>query len=117
MSLPLHVLLQLSASVHPHLLSQGHARALALPENIPNPGPVSPGVGGTVTTLLSWTKWLALAACSASAVIAGGMIAIGSTTQRTGLAERGKSALLWSVIGAVVAAVGIPLVNHAFSIG
>jgi hypothetical protein len=99
------------------MLARGPARAVALSQSIPNPAPVSPAAGGAIATLIAWIKWLALAACGASAVMAGGMIAIGSTTQRTGLAERGKTALLWSVIGAVVVGVGIPLVNHAFSIG
>ncbi|HLX49441.1 MAG TPA: hypothetical protein VKS82_14025 [Streptosporangiaceae bacterium] len=90
----------------------------ALQGNVPNPAPLSPAAGGTaIATLIAWVKWLALAACGASAVMAGGMIAIGSTTQRSGLAERGKTALLWSVAGAVVVGAGIPLVNHAFSIG
>ncbi|HEY2579891.1 MAG TPA: hypothetical protein VGI74_26560 [Streptosporangiaceae bacterium] len=113
----LHTLSQLSASAHPGLLAHlpGHVSAAAA--NVPNPAPLSPAAGGAITTLIAWVKWLALVACGASAVMAGGMIAIGSTTQRTGLAERGKTALLWSVIGAVVVSIGIPLVNRAFSIG
>jgi hypothetical protein len=93
-----------------------HALSL-LSASVPNPAPLSPAAGGAIATLIAWVKWLALAACGASAVMAGGMIALGSTTRHTGLAERGKTALLWSVVGAVVVGVGIPLVNHAFSIG
>jgi hypothetical protein len=97
------------------LLASAHGAIRAA--GIPNPAPASPGPGsGAVAELLSWVKWLALAACAASAVAAGGMIAIGSTTRRAELAERGKSSLLWSVIGAVIVAIGIPLVNHAFRI-
>jgi hypothetical protein len=62
-------------------------------------------------------KWLALAACAASAAAAGGMIAVGSVTRRAELAARGKASLLWSVVGAVVVAIAVPLVNHAFRLG
>jgi hypothetical protein len=116
MSLPLHVLSQLSASGHLGLLAFRPGRLIAASGNVPNPAPANPGIGGAVSTLISWVKWLALAACGACAVAAGAMIAVGNTTQRSGLAERGKSALVWSVIGAVVVGVGIPLVNHAFSL-
>lgn len=101
-------------SLLPHVLSQLAASA----GNIPNPAPLSPGPGsGAVASLLAWTKWLALAACAASAVAAGGMIAVGSVTRRSELAARGKAGLAWSVVGAVVVAVAIPLVNHAFRLG
>lgn len=101
-------------SLLPHVLFQLAASA----GNIPNPAPASPGPGsGAVASLLAWTKWLALAACAASAVAAGGMIAVGSVTRRSELAARGKAGLAWSVVGAVVVAVAIPLVNHAFRLG
>jgi hypothetical protein len=125
MSLPLHILSQLAASSRPglHVLRAGAAGALhsarvAWTAGVPNPAPASPGPGsGAVTTLLAWVKWLALAACAASAVAAGGMIAVGSATRRAELAERGKASLLYAVAGAVVVAIGIPLVNRAFRIG
>jgi hypothetical protein len=102
----LHVLSQLAVSAHLWLA------------DVPNPPPASPGPGGgAVTTLLAWVKWLALAACAGSAVVAGGMIAVGSVTCRSELAARGKSGLVWSVVGAIVVAIGIPLVNHAFRLG
>jgi hypothetical protein len=97
----------------PHLLALSQLAA-----SVPNPAPASPGAGaGAITTLISWVKWLALAACAMSAVVAGGMMAVGSTSRRSGLAERGKVALLWSVAGAVVVAIGIPLINQAFRLG
>ncbi|HUZ24171.1 MAG TPA: hypothetical protein VMV07_10455 [Streptosporangiaceae bacterium] len=113
------ILSQLAASAHPGLLaiSSGAAHAVQV-ANVPNPAPASPGPGGgAVTTLLAWVKWLALAACGASAIAAGGMIAAGSVTRRAELAERGKASLLWSVVGAVIVGIGIPLVNHAFRLG
>ncbi|HUC58064.1 MAG TPA: hypothetical protein VMA95_11735 [Streptosporangiaceae bacterium] len=101
----------------PHALSLLAASAHYL-GNIPNPPPASPGPGGgAIATLLAWTKWIALAACAGSAVAAGGMIAVGSVSHRADLAARGKAGLLWAVGGAIVVAIGIPLVNHAFSLG
>ena len=119
MSLPLHLLSELAASTQlgPLALRPDHLRAL-LVADVPNPAPLSPGPGGgAITALLAWMKWLALAACGASAIVAGGMMAAGSTTRRSELAERGKTALLWSVVGAIVVAIGIPLVNQAFRLG
>jgi hypothetical protein len=116
MSLTPDTLSQLVASAHPGLLAL-KASALHV-SDIPNPAPASPGPGGgAVTALLSWVKWLALAACAASAIAAGGMIAAGSVSRRSELAERGKTSLLWSVVGAVIVGIGIPLVNHAFKLG
>jgi len=114
MSLPQHSLFQLATSAHPALLALRFQAAVA---GVPNPPPASPGFSGAVASLLAWVKWLALAACAASAVAAGGMIAVGSVTRRAELAERGKTSLLWSVLGAVVVAIGVPLVNHAFRLG
>jgi hypothetical protein len=115
----LHSLSQLAASAHPALLAlRAQPGAVLRAATVPNPAPASPGPGGgAIAALLSWVKWLALAACAASAVAAGGMIAAGTTTRRAELAERGKMSLLWSVIGAIIVAIGIPLVNHAFRLG
>ena len=112
MLLPLHVLSQLTANAHVPLA------AFTRLSDVPNPPPAAPGPGGgAVAALLSWVKWLALVACAASAVAAGGMIAVGSVTRCAELAARGKASLLWSVVGAVVVAIAIPLVNHAFRLG
>ncbi len=108
----LHILSQLAANAHVSLA------AISRLADVPNPPPSAPGPGsGAVAALLSWVKWLALAACAASAAAAGGMIALGSVTRRAELAARGKASLLWSVIGAVVVAIAVPLVNHAFRLG
>ena len=110
---------QLAASAHPGTAHAIRSRCWRLaPAACRTPLPASPGPAAAPSpTLLSWVKWLALAACAASAVAAGGMIAVGSVTRRAELAERGKDSLLWSVIGAVIVAIGIPLVNHAFQLG
>lgn len=119
MSLPLQILSQLTASTHSWLLAIGtHAGDPVRLAEVPNPAPATPGPGGSaIAALLSWVKWLALAACAASAVAAGGMIAAGSVTRRAELAERGRASLLWAIVGAVIVAIGIPLVNDAFRLG
>src|SRR5258708_12488429 len=102
MSLPLHVLSQLTASAHylPAPIS-AHAVAAAELANIPNPAPASPGPGsGAVATLLAWVKWLALAACAASAAAAGGMVAARSVTRRSELAAPRQTSLLLAIVGA-----------------
>lgn len=116
---PLHILSPLAANGHAVLLAlRAQADAVVRTSDVPNPAPASPGPGGSaIATLLSWVKWLALAACAVSAVAAGGMIAAGSATRRAELAERGKTSLVWSIIGAVIVAIGIPLVNRAFRLG
>jgi fructose-specific phosphotransferase system IIC component len=58
----------------------------------------------------------ALVACVLAVVIAGGMVAIGNTSARPHVAERGKVTLIWSLLGAVIVGVAIPLVNKAFSL-
>jgi hypothetical protein len=45
------------------------------------------------------------------------MIAIGNLSRRSELAARGKAGLAWAVVGAIVVAIGIPLVNRAFRLG
>lgn len=86
--------------------------------------PVSPhspdgsGLPGSraVDTIISWTMYGALIACVLAIVIAGGMVALGNTSARPHMAERGKVTLVWSIIGALFVGVAIPLVNKAFSL-
>ncbi len=84
-------------------------------------GPHSPDGSGlpgsqAVDTIISWTMYGALVACVLAVVIAGGMVALGNTSARPHLAERGKVTLIWSVLGAMFVGVAIPLVNKAFSL-
>jgi len=86
--------------------------------------PVSPhspdgsGLPGAraVDTIISWTMYGALIACVLAIVIAGGMVALGNTSARPHMAERGKVTLIWSIVGAMFVGVAIPLVNKAFSL-
>ena len=69
-----------------------------------------------IDTIISWAMYGALVACVLAVIIAGGMVAIGNTSARPHVAERGKVTLIWSLIGAVIVGVAIPLVNKAFSL-
>jgi len=87
-------------------------------------GPIGPhrpdgaGLPGAqaIDTIISWAMYGALVACVLAVVIAGGMVAIGHTSSRPHVAERGKVTLVWSLIGAVIVGVAIPLVNKAFAL-
>ena len=70
-----------------------------------------------IDTIISWAMYGALVACVLAVVFAGGMVALGNTSARPHLAERGKVTLIWSLIGALFVGVAIPLVNKAFSLG
>lgn len=73
--------------------------------------PVSSAVGGL---LLGYAKWGSLMACAASALVSGGMIAVGQLSNRPDHADKGKRALLYSLGGAVVVAIAIPTINTVF---
>lgn len=50
---------------------------------VDNPGPQNPVTGSNgVTLLLGYAKWGALIACAASALVSGGLMAIGSFSNR-----------------------------------
>jgi len=85
------------------------------PGPIDNPGPQNPlGNSNGVDLLLSYAKFGALIACGVSAVISGGLMAFGSLSNRPDHVDRGKRALLWSLAGVAVAALGIPVANTIF---
>ena len=81
---------------------------------VPNPGPVSPVSSKGVDLLLGYAKWGALLSCGASALVSGGLLAVGSLSNRPDMADKGKRALLWSLGGAVVVALAIPTLNTIF---
>ncbi len=90
---------------------------LHLSNVIPNPAPAAPtgNASTSINNLLGYAIWGSLIACGATALISGGMIAMGNLSQRPEMAERGKKALIFSVLGAVVVAAGIPFVNSVFN--
>lgn len=90
----------------------GHAAGV-----IPDPPPAAPAGSGALVTLLSWVKWGALLCCTGAAVTGGGMIALGNTSRRAEMAERGKVTLICSVIGAVAVAVAGTLITSSYGLG
>jgi hypothetical protein len=87
----------------------------APPPAVDNPGPVNPVSGSNgVDLLISYAKWGALIACAGAALVSGGLMAIGSLSNRPDHADRGKRALIWSLGGVVITAIAIPVVNTIF---
>jgi hypothetical protein len=83
---------------------------------VPNPAPADPTAGSNgISLLISYVKWGAVIACGVSVVASGGMLAIGSLSNRPDHADRGKRGLIWSLAGTVVAAIAIPVVNTVFT--
>jgi hypothetical protein len=83
--------------------------------------PVSPSKaslpgGGAIDTIIGWSLYLTLASCVLAAVISGGAMALGSISRNPSMGERGKSTLIWSGIGSIVAGSAITLVNTAFGL-
>jgi hypothetical protein len=101
-----------------HILAGGGSSPSPAPGGggpIDNPTPVNPlsNTNG-VDLLLGYAKFGALIACGVSAVVSGGLMAFGSLSQRPDHVDRGKRALLWSLAGVVVAAIGITVANTIF---
>lgn len=91
----------------PHLLAPGGV--------VNNPAPADPTVGSNgINLLLSYTKWGALIACAVAAVVSGGLMGVGSLSNRPDHVDKGKRSLVWSLGGVVVTAVAIPVVNTVF---
>ena len=84
---------------------------------VPDPAPAPPNGANALVTLLAWVKWGALICCAGAAVTAGGMIALGNTSRRAEMAERGKVTLICAVIGAVVIAVAGTLITSSYGLG
>jgi hypothetical protein len=83
---------------------------------VPDPAPADPTAGSNgISLLISYVKWAAVVACGVSVVASGGLLAIGSLSNRPDHADKGKRGLIWSLCGVVVAAIAIPVVNTVFS--
>ncbi|GGJ75204.1 hypothetical protein GCM10010123_01480 [Pilimelia anulata] len=92
------------------------AEAGRLLADVPNPGPVDPTAGSKgVGLLISYVKWGVLIACGVAALASGGLMAVGSLSNRPDSVDKGKRALMWSLGGVIVAAIAIPMINSAFS--
>lgn len=95
-----------------------HALATARLADLPPVAPSDEGMPGghAIDTLLSWAMYLGLTACILGAIGAGAAIGVGSLSSRPHLAERGKSALVFSVIGAIVVGSAVSIVNTGFGL-
>lgn len=70
--------------------------------------------GQAIDTLLSWAMYLGLTACVLGAIGAGAAIGLGHLSSRPHWAERGKVALVCSVIGAIVVGSAVTIVDTGF---
>ena len=84
---------------------------------IPDPPPAAPVGANAMATLIGWVKWGCLICCAGAAALAGGMIALGNTSRRAEMAERGKVTLICAVIGAVVIGGAGTLVTSSYGLG
>jgi hypothetical protein len=91
------------------------ASSPSAPPPVDNPAPQDPVSGSNgVELLIGYAKWGALIACAGAALVSGGLMAIGSLSNRPDHADRGKRALIWSLGGVVITAIAIPVVNTIF---
>ncbi|MEY9894799.1 hypothetical protein ABIA31_008487 [Catenulispora sp. MAP5-51] len=98
-------------------IQQAAAQLLTLAAGvIPDPPPAAPVGSGAIATLFSWLKWGALTCCGGAAVTGGCMIALGNTSRRAEMAERGKVTLFSSVIGAVIVGVAVTLITASYGL-
>lgn len=89
----------------------------ALSGVIPDPAPAAPSGSQALVTLLAWVKWGALVCCAGAGVTAGGMIAVGNTSRRAEMAERGKVTLICAVLGSVIVAIAGTLISSSYGLG
>jgi hypothetical protein len=91
------------------------ASVLAAGGIVTNPAPADPTSGSNgVALLLSYAKWAGLIGCAIAAVVSGGLMGVGSLSNRPDQVDKGKRALVWSLGGVIVTAIAIPLVNTVF---
>src|SRR5258708_4848669 len=101
--------------LHLSLLHGAQSATRTLAGRINTPAPAAPTAGSKgITLLLSYAKWGALTACAIAAVVSGGLMGIGTLSNRPDNADKGKRALVWSLGGVVVVAIAIPVVNTVF---
>lgn len=92
----------------------GHAVEL-MGAGIPNPAPADPTAGSKgIALLFSYLKYGVLIACGVTALAAGGLMAVGSLSNRPDSVDKGKRAFLWGLGGVLAAAIAIPMVNTVF---
>jgi hypothetical protein len=91
-----------------------HVTSVLAAGPVNNPTPTSPVSGKGVSLLLGYAEWGSLISCAASALVSGGLMAVGHLSHRPEAGDRGKRALLWSLGGVAVVALAIPTINTVF---
>lgn len=83
-----------------------------LADIIPNPAPSAAGLPGAdaLSRVFGWLAYTALAVCGATALMSGAKLAYGNHSGRPDMAVAGKMGLVWSLAGAAIVALGVPLV-------
>ena len=97
-----------------HLMT--HASNVLADGTIDNPAPQNPlssSTGGDLIT--GYVKYAALFVCGIIAVASGGWAAFGGLTDRPNHKTKGLIGVICAIAGAVVVAVGIPLINGAYN--
>jgi len=92
---------------------------------VTNTDPISPhqpsgaGLPGSaaIDQIISWTMYGALISLVLGLVIGFAMVGIGNISERPHVATRGKTAIIWCLVGAVGVGVAVPLVNKFFALG
>jgi hypothetical protein len=67
--------------------------------------------------LLAWSMYVGLALAAVAFVVGAGMAAIGANAARPDMAERGKRAALWALVGAALIGMAVFLVNTFYDLG
>ena len=99
----------------PEMGSHLVAHAASVLADVPNPAPADPTNGSKgVSLLISYVKWGALIACGITALASGGLMAIGSLSNRPDHVDKGKRAFMWGMGGVIASAIAIPMVNTVF---
>lgn len=82
-----------------------------LADIIPNPTPSATGLPGAsaLSQVFGWVAYAALAVCGVTAVMSGAKLAYGNHSGRPDMAVAGKMGLVWSLAGAAIVALGVPL--------
>jgi hypothetical protein len=86
---------------------------------IPPYQPSGAGLPGSaaIDQIISWTMYGALIALTLGLITGFAMVGIGNISERPHVATRGKTAIVWCLVGAVGVGVAIPLVNKFFALG
>jgi hypothetical protein len=75
-----------------------------------------PGVNG-LHTLMGWLMFIALTVCASSAILSGATVAYAHHTSRPKMAVRAKAGMLWTLGGAFLIGIAIPIVNAFYGLG